>query len=146
MKLERNLTEEQVRDLMEDPILFIRDESERLIDYMIREGRIELSPENPAYAFVGNMAIDMMKNKVTITLNDMTKEEALLDVAYDERLKCYNVFALLPGTNEDDIGYSVDGNVLTITAGKYKGKAAITDNIVEISKTYKDGVFTLRLA
>lgn len=157
MRLERDMTEEDVRSLYESPTQFASDECDRLRDFLLKEGHLKVGedtrvigginvnhPIRKIQAYIVTMAMEDVGMGGIRTEGGDEAEEVLLDVVPGNAGQ-YNLFALVPGISKEDIKISKYGNTLEIRAKDYVGKAKLPEGITEISKAYENGVLKLIL-
>jgi len=168
MKIERDLTADDERKLMEDHEGFFKEESYRLKAFLLKNRYYEdkaVQVDGIKVALLdGELIIDPFKRKISLELNDVTEElvahlseghyneakdgdkDALMETLYDPKTDQHTLYALMPGADERDIRVAKHDRVLTVTAGdRYSGRAIVPESVREISKSYKDGVLTLKL-
>lgn len=169
MKIERKLTADDERRLMEDNEGFFKEESDRLEKFLLKNHYFENKAvpigDIKVALLDGDLIIDPFKRKISLDLNDVTEEfveylksegyyneakdggrDALMETLYDPKTDQHTLYALMPGADERDIRVAKHDRVLTVTAGdRYSGRAIVPESVREISKSYKDGVLTIKL-
>jgi len=169
MKIERDLTADDEHKLMENHEEFFKEESYRLKAFLLKNRYYEdkaVPIDGIKVSLLGvELIIDPFKRKISLELDDLTDElvsrmkgegryekaddrgeNALLETLYDPKTDQHTLYALMPGADEREIAVMKRGAVLEVKAGdRYSGRAIIPDSIREISKSYKDGVLTIRL-
>lgn len=169
MKIERDLTADDERKLMENHEEFFKEESYRLKAFLLKNRYYEdkaVPIDGIKVALLGGeLIIDPFIRKISLELNDVTEElvahlkseghyneakdggkDALMETLYDPKTDQHTLYALMPGANERDIRVAKHDRVLTVTAGdRYSGRAIVPESVREISKSYKDGVLTIKL-
>jgi len=169
MKIERDLTPDDERKLMDDHDGFFEEESYRLKEFLLKnhyyqDKAVPIGGIKVAMLHA-DMVIDPFRRKISLELDDVTEElaaqlksegryteaavggdDALLETLYDPKTDQHTLYALMPGADESGITVMKRGSVLEVKAGdRYSGRAIVPDSVREITKSYKDGVLTIKL-